>query len=172
MIRRKRMRRLPVGWLVIGVIIIGALWVTWHNGTRVFKPETGGGAAEIVERFYKAEQAGDFGSAWELFHPLMQKRFDKAGYIQKRAHIVLQDFEVKTFEYEVGEPELVAGWRMDHETPEFAEAYRVVVKQLFRSPYGNFEIVQPCYAVEESGKWSMLWSYENASAVEESVSKD
>ncbi|MCQ6558849.1 hypothetical protein [Paenibacillus mendelii] len=169
MIRRRRIRRLPTGWIIIGALIIAALWLTWHNGARLFSPAAGSEAAEVVEQFYKAEQSGDFGSAWELFHPLMQKRFDKAGYIQKRAHIVLQDFEVKTFDYEVGEPELIAGWRMDKESAEFTEAYRVVVKQLFRSPYGNFEIVQPCYTVEESGKWSMLWSYEEDAAMEEAT---
>jgi len=160
---RRRTRKLPRGWIVIIILGAAAIWLTWMNagGEQLLSSSSeGSGAAETVKRFYQAEQAGDFGSAWELFHPLMQERFDKASYIQKRAHIMMQDFGSKTFEFEVEEPQPVTGWKMDSDAAEIPRVYKVVVKQAFRSPYGNFELVQPCYVTQESGEWRLLWSYE------------
>lgn len=159
MYRRQGSRRsigLKVG---LGLIAILLLWVTWHNGSRLFTSQDKSDAAALVEQFYKDEQIGDYGSAWELFHPLMQERFSKAEYIQKRAHITMQDFGVKSFEFSLGAPKLLPGWKMSGEAEELPVVYEIIVTQKFKSPYGNFEIVQPCYAAQATGKWRLLWSY-------------
>jgi len=151
-----------MGWIAIVMLGVAAIWLTWMNtGDGLLGSSSeGSGALETVKRFYQAEQAGDFGSAWELFHPQMQERFDKASYIQKRAHIIMQDFGARTFEFEAEDPQPVIGWKMDSDAAEISSAYKVVVRQTFHSPYGNFELVQPCYVTQESGEWRLLWSYE------------
>jgi len=159
---RRRIKKLPRGWIAIVMLGVAAIWLTWMNtgDERLGSSGEGSGAVETVKRFYQAEQTGDFGSAWELFHPLMQERFDKASYIQKRAHIIMQDFGAQTFDFEVEDPQPVTGWKMDRDATEIPLAYKVVVKQAFRSPYGNFELVQSCYVAQEAGEWRLLWSYE------------
>ncbi|MBW7476746.1 hypothetical protein K0T92_18670 [Paenibacillus oenotherae] len=146
--------------LFIALLIVAIGWMTWHNITSMFSEGEDPDALKLVKSFYTFEQAGDFGSSWELFHPLMTAYFDKSTYIQRRAHIMMQDFGVKTFEFYASEPRLVTNWRMSKESEPFAEAYEIRVTQIYRSPFGNFELVQPCYAVAVSGEWKMLWSYE------------
>ncbi|MFC5652853.1 hypothetical protein ACFPYJ_27870 [Paenibacillus solisilvae] len=159
--KRRRGDHLLLFKLVIGFFILLVAWMTWHNASRFFSPGEESEALHAVEQFYKYEQVGDFGSAWELFHPLMQQRFNKPDYIQRRAHIMLQDFGVKTFEFHTGKPELLTDWKMSQETDAIAEVYQIDVTQIFHSPYGNFEIVQSCFAAYESGEWRLLWSYQN-----------
>ncbi|MBO7747792.1 hypothetical protein I8J29_26735 [Paenibacillus sp. MWE-103] len=159
------MRRRGKGraWLTIaiGVTIVWVLWLTWHNGAKLFSSGDKGGAIELVEQFYQDEQAGDYGSAWELFHPLMQKHYGKSEYIQKRAHVTMQDFGAQTFEYTLGPPKLLSGWKMSSDSAEFQNVYEIVVTQKFHSAYGNFELIQSCYVANESGAWKLLWSFQN-----------
>ncbi|MBW7452518.1 hypothetical protein ACFOLF_10545 [Paenibacillus sepulcri] len=145
--------------LVLGGLIIIVAWMTWINSARMFSPSEESKALAAVEQFYKYEQVGDFGSAWELFHPFMQQRFAKSEYIQKRAHIILQDFGVKTFEFHTGTPKHITDWRMSEDADPIAEVYEIDVTEVFHSPYGNFQIVQPTYAAYHSGQWTLLWSY-------------
>jgi len=147
--------------LALGCLVVVVVWMTWINVSRMFSPSESSKALEAVEQFYKYEQVGDFGSAWELFHPYMQQRFAKSDYIQKRAHIIMQDFGVRTFEVNTGTPKLVKDWRMSQDAELIAEVYEIDVTEVFHSPYGNFEIVQPCYAAYHSGQWTLLWSYQN-----------
>lgn len=158
--RRWRSDNLLLFKLAAGCFIILVAWMTWHNAARLFSSGEEGEALTDVEQFYKYEQVGDFGSAWELFHPLMQQRFNKSDYIQRRAHIMMQDFGVKTFEFHTGKPELLSAWKMSKEADEIAKVYQIDVTQIFHSPYGNFKIVQSCFAAFESGEWRLLWSYQ------------
>jgi hypothetical protein len=90
----------------------------------------------------------------------MKQYFEKAAYIQKRAHIIMQDFGVTTFQVEVGSPTRITDWKMSAESAPLPVVYEIIVTESFHSPYGNFEIVQPCYATYDSGKWTLLWSYQ------------
>lgn len=162
MLRRRRRAGLgPLGLkLFIGLAAAVLGWMTWYNAAALFKADEDPEALQLVKKFYAFEQEGDFGSSWELFHPLMETYFNKSSYIQRRAHITMQHFEVKTFQYRVSEPKHIVNWRMNKEAKPFSEAYEIIVTQAFQTPFGNFELVQPCYAVLESGEWRMLWSYE------------
>ncbi|RAP75297.1 hypothetical protein [Paenibacillus montanisoli] len=164
--RHRRNRQLPVLQIAVAILIITVVWLSWHNARKLMPAGDAEHALAAVEQFYAYEQAGDFGSSWELFHPEMKKRFSKADYIQKRAHIMLQDFGVTTFEVETGHPAEVADWQMSVNAEPITEVYEVVVKQIFQSPYGNFEIVQPCYAANDAGEWKLLWSYQAEQAQE------
>ncbi|SFI88761.1 hypothetical protein SAMN02799624_02506 [Paenibacillus sp. UNC496MF] len=158
--RLGRGRRLPVLQLFVGAVIVAVIGLAWHNAKRLLPGSDSEGALQAVEQFYRFEQAGDFGSAWELFHPLMQQRFDKAGYIQKRAHVMMQDFGVDTFDVELGAAKAVADWRMDAAAAPIPKVYQVPVTETFYSPYGNFQLVQNCFAAYEAGAWKLLWSYQ------------
>lgn len=157
---RRRYGSLPVNKMVIAIFMILVAWMTWHNASNLISSGDEDQALKVVEQFYKFEQVGDFGSSWELFHPMMQQQFEKAAYIQKRAHIVMQDFGVNTFQVEVGSPTRITDWKMSAESAPIPVVYEIIVTESFHSPYGNFAIVQPCYAAYDSGKWTLLWSYQ------------
>ncbi|BBH21825.1 hypothetical protein Back11_31700 [Paenibacillus baekrokdamisoli] len=159
---RRRSSRGPIGLKIgLGIAAILLLWMALRSGASLFTSEDKSEAAALVQEFYKDEQVGDYGSAWELFHPLMQERFSKPEYIQKRAHITMQDYGVATFQFSLGEPKLLAGWKMSSEAAELQGVYEIIVTQKFHSPYGNFELIQPCYVVNSTGKWRLLWSYQD-----------
>lgn len=116
---------------------------------------------ETVHAFYVAEQQGDFGSAWELFHSDMHKRFSKESYIETRAHVFLNHFGVQTFQFTMEEPELVGEWRMDENSSKLVHVYKINVQSIFQSPiFGRFELSQACYLAQEDGHWRMLWDYQ------------
>ena len=103
----------PIGFkLSIGLITVLILWMTWHNAAKLFTSSDKSAALAVVETFYKKEQAGDYGSSWELFHSLMQQRFRKSDYIQMRAHVTMQDFGAKTFTFSLEEPKLLSAGRL------------------------------------------------------------
>ncbi|KFL16743.1 hypothetical protein GT94_17360 [Geobacillus stearothermophilus] len=116
-------------------------------------------AKEIVDTFYRYEQAGDFGSSWELFHPLMKKKFPKDVYIQRRAHVFMQDFGVETFDYRIDEVENLSSWSMSDENKPLHDVYRVRVIQTFHSVFGVFEIHQDVFVATEKGEKSILFPY-------------
>ncbi|KYD31635.1 hypothetical protein B4110_3350 [Parageobacillus toebii] len=116
-------------------------------------------AKEIVDTFYRYEQAGDFGSSWELFHPLMKKKFPKDVYIQRRAHVFMQDFGVETFDYRIDEVENLSSWSMSDKDKPLHDVYRVRVIQTFHSVFGVFEIHQDVFVATEKGEKSILFPY-------------
>ncbi|WP_219835820.1 hypothetical protein [Paenibacillus sp. R14(2021)] len=146
--------------LLLAVFAVLVIWMTWNNLEGKIGRSDAEQALEAVEKFYHYEQTGDFGSSWELFHPVMQQRFDKAAYIQKRAHILLQDFGVTTFQLHVSAAKRLTDWRMSAEAQPIPTVYEVEVTQTFQSPYGNFSLQQPCFAALADGHWKLLWSYE------------
>ncbi|ABO68554.1 hypothetical protein [Geobacillus thermodenitrificans] len=119
-------------------------------------------AKQVVKAFYRYEQAGDFGSSWELFHPQMKKKFPKDVYIQRRAHVFMQDFDVETFEYRLDEAEHLASWSMSGEHKPLQDVYRIRVIQTFHSTFGVFELHQDVFVAKENGKWSILFPYDSS----------
>lgn len=89
----------------------------------------------------------------------MQERFSKGNYIQDRAHVFMNHFGVTTFDYELGDVKKIKNWKVTKSSPPFKKAYQVNVIQTFKGKYGNFDIHQPVYVVEEKKKWKILWDY-------------
>ncbi|KAF0996608.1 hypothetical protein [Geobacillus sp. TFV-3] len=116
-------------------------------------------ARQVVQTFYHYEQAGDFGSSWELFHPLMKKKFPKDVYIQRRTHVFMQDFGAKTFEYRIDDIESLPSWSMSDRSKPLKNVYRVRVIQTFHSAFGVFEIHQDVFVAKEKGEWKILFPY-------------
>ncbi|MBM7567339.1 hypothetical protein [Paenibacillus sacheonensis] len=159
-VRRNRGNGTVLKLMLVAFVVI-VIWMTWRNtASKLMGNDDEKQARAAVEQFYAYEQAGDFGSSWTLFHPLMQERFEKAGYIQKRAQIMLQDFGVKTFDVKIGPPKRLPQWKMSREAQPIANVYEIAVTESFQSPYGNFDIHQACFAAKVDGKWRLLWSYQ------------
>ncbi|MWC30411.1 hypothetical protein [Paenibacillus sp. MMS18-CY102] len=157
--RRRRMQPwLRLMGLAAVVVFVG--WLTIGGLRAVTSQGSADGAAQVVEQFYELEQSGDFGSSWELFHPVMQEHFTKDKYIQQRAHILMQDFQSKTFEFSIGSPKPVGEFRATQASEPLQDVYKIEVTQSFHSLYGPFELVQDCYAVKVDGKWTLLWQWE------------
>lgn len=116
-------------------------------------------AERVVSKFYHLEQQGDFGGSWDLFHSQMKQRFDKQTYIQKRAHVLMQDFGAQTFDYEIGRPHTETVWKMSSEAKSISDLYWFPVYMTFHSTFGRFTIVQNVYVTKEKDEWRILWSY-------------
>jgi hypothetical protein len=147
-----RKQKNPFVLILIGVAVLG-IAIASLIGTTKSKPEN------IVEEFYKYEQEGDFGSSWELFHSQMKQRFNKDQYIQSRAHVFMQDMNVKSFTFELGDIEKHEKWEVAKGGPALKNVYEVTVYQTFHSKFGTFVIEHPCYVTKEKGEWRLLWDY-------------
>ena len=115
--------------------------------------------SDVVEDFYKAEQDGDFGSAWELFHPVMQKRFSKNAFVTERSHIYMSHYGVETFSYTLGKEAELENWKMAKDSKAFPVAHSFEVEQTFKSKFGTFIIKQKVYVVEVKEDWKIVWEY-------------
>lgn len=160
MLRRRNRNALlkKIGFIAIILIL---LWLIGRTIPYLFRADTPDEAAAVAEEFYKYEQTGDFGSSWELFHPLMKERFPKSAYVQNRAHIFMQHFGVETFELEMEQPEREFDVTVVDGVKPFSEAYRIRVTQKYSGTFGQFDIVQTCYLVEDGDEWTLLWYYPN-----------
>jgi len=116
-------------------------------------------ATKAINEFYTFEQSGNFSESWEMFHPLMQQKFDKGYYIQDRAHVFMNHFGVTTFTYSLNEPSEVTNWSMEGEDEPIDQAFQFTISQSYNSKYGNFKIVQNVYVTELEGEWRILWDY-------------
>lgn len=156
--RRRPLRLVPI--FILGALLVWGGWQIYGWLQSSFGSSRESDVAGVVDAFYAAEQQGDFGSSWELFHSDMHKRFSKESYIETRAHVFFNHFGVQTFQYSIGKPELVGDWRMEPNASQLQYVYAVGVRNRFKSPiFGNFEFEQICYVAQEDGKWSMLWDY-------------
>ncbi len=117
-------------------------------------------AKHAVDSFYSHEQRGDFSDSWELFHPLMKKKFSKGDYIEDRAHVFMSHFGVETFDYSLTKPKKVEDWRMSEEEEFVDVVYKVTVTQKYQSKYGRMNLVQDVYVAEEDGEWLVIWDYQ------------
>ncbi|SDS28867.1 hypothetical protein SAMN05444162_1152 [Paenibacillaceae bacterium GAS479] len=161
MFRRKR--RLPLGGLLLLVIVAGLLWLLIRSVAGLFGGADSGGAREVVQEFYTMEREGNFGGSWELFHSQMKQHFTKDSYIQKRAHVFMQDFGVETFGIKLGELKAVGSWQIGKDQPPLEGVFTVPIVMEYNSSFGVFEIEQNVYVAEEAGEWKVLWSYQGNS---------
>lgn len=116
-------------------------------------------AERVVSKFYHLEQQGDFGGSWDLFHSQMKQKFDKQSYIQKRAHVLMQDFGAQTFDYEIGHPRTEIVWKMSSDAKQISDVYWFPVYMTFNSTFGRFTIVQNVYVTKEKDEWRILWPF-------------
>lgn len=166
MFRRKR--RLPLGGLLAAVVIAWLLWLLVRSVAGLLGGTDSGGARETVLEFYTMEREGNFGGSWELFHSQMKEHFTKDSYIQKRAHVFMQDFGVETFGIRLGELKAVGSWRMEPEQTPLEGVFAVPVIMEYNSSFGVFEVEQEVYVAQEAGEWKVLWSYQERSDTESS----
>ncbi|MRX72812.1 hypothetical protein GJU40_11710 [Bacillus lacus] len=148
--RRQRRQRIIVGMVVL--LIIGA-------GLLLVKQMGGHSARDVVVKFYKEEQGGDFGSAWKLFHPKMQEKFQKNAYVTERSHIYMGHYGVSTFDFKIKDRKKLKNWRMSPDGQSFERVEKYTVQQEFHSKFGVFTIVQEVFTVKEKGQWRILWEF-------------
>ncbi|PZT53301.1 hypothetical protein [Paenibacillus silvae] len=158
MLRRRNRNALlqKIGFFLFALLL---LWLIGRSLPALFRADAPAEAAAAAEQFYKYEQTGDFGSSWELFHPLMKERFPKSAYVQNRAHIFMQHFGVQTFELEMESPEREFDVEIIQGVKPFPEAYRIKVTQTYSGTFGQFDLVQTCYLVLDGKQWTLLWYY-------------
>lgn len=154
--RRRRYKQSIMPQLLIILVPI-ALLVFIYTFFRT-TPETF--AEDTVKTFYKYEQNNDFASSWELFHPQMQNIFSKSNYVQYRNQIFVDQLGAKTFDYTVGNAELIGPWQMAEESETILDVYEVPITQEYQGIFGNFTVQQKAYVVKVEGEWKILWSYE------------
>lgn len=116
-------------------------------------------AVALVEEFYQFEQEGEFASSWKLFHSTMKERFSKGNYIQDRAHVFMNHFGVETFDFTISEPENIKKWEMSKTGPAMQNVYKILVTQTYKGKYGNFDLEQEVFAVQEEEEWKIVWDY-------------
>lgn len=116
-------------------------------------------AVAVVEEFYLYEQEGEFASSWNLFHSTMKERFGKGHYIQDRAHVFMNHFGVETFDFILSEPDKIDHWKMSKAGPAMKNVYKILVTQTYKGKYGNFDLKQEVFAVQEKDEWTILWDY-------------
>ncbi|MDQ1000752.1 hypothetical protein QFZ28_001152 [Neobacillus niacini] len=116
-------------------------------------------AVAVVEEFYLYEQQGEFASSWDLFHSTMKEKFGKGHYIQDRAHVFMNHFGVETFDFTMSEPEKMDQWKMSKTGPAMKNVYKIIVIQTYKGIYGNFDLEQEVFAVQEKDEWKIVWDY-------------
>ncbi|MBD3921497.1 hypothetical protein H8B09_22205 [Paenibacillus sp. PR3] len=159
---RSRRRRYAKQWLLLIGIVVVCGWLTTKGLHLLFTTGRAEEAEHVVDKFYKLEQEGDYGSSWELLHSSMKEHFPKDEYIQKRAHIFMQDFKSDSYLYELGKSKALSSLQLKENGKdlELDHVYAVKVTQDFDTLYGPIQLVQMCYVAEENGEWSLLWKTE------------
>lgn len=112
-----------------------------------------------MHQFYRYEQEGDFANSWDLFHPVMKKKFAKGHYIQDRAHVFMNHFGVETFSYTLDEAEKLEKWKISKDSPAMRNVYKVLITQTYKGKYGNFDLKQEVFVVKEKDEWKIMWDY-------------
>ncbi|WP_258000245.1 hypothetical protein [Bacillus sp. Marseille-P3661] len=139
--------------LILTLIGLSVLYIAF------FKPFPSQQAKEVVEAFYNYEQNGNFAASWALFHSKMKERLPDATYVEERSNILRNDYGVVTFRYSIGFPNKEKNWSMTEDSPPFDVVYEIPVTQMYNGKYGNFEIHQDVFAVQEGDEWKLLWDY-------------
>jgi hypothetical protein len=152
--RRRSTSKVPILIVFAAVIVLVIAIIRIFSGLGESDPK------DVVEAFYQYEQDGDFGSAWELFHPVMQERFSKNAYVTERSHIYMSHYGVQTFSFELGDEEEVQNWKMSKDAKKFPEANRIKVKQTFKSKFGTFTVIQDIYVVKVKDEWKVVWEFD------------
>ncbi|WP_226676421.1 hypothetical protein [Rossellomorea aquimaris] len=150
--RRKSPVPLFIG--VVVLILIGAALFMLIGKSQ--EPET---PEEVIKQFYDFEKEGDFGNAWELFHPEMKTLFPKSTYIQTKNHVFMGHMGVDEFEVNIGKIEKLKKFTFNQDGLTFRDVRKAKVDMLFQSQFGELVISQNCYVALEEGKWRILWNY-------------
>ncbi|WP_044338370.1 DUF4878 domain-containing protein [Rossellomorea aquimaris] len=150
--RRKSPIPLVIG-AIASILIVVALFMMVGESREPDTPE------EVIKEFYRFEQSGDFGNAWELFHPEMQNKFPKSSYIQTKNHVFMGHMGVDEFEVEVGKIEKLEKFTFNEEGLTFKNVRKAEVDLFFDSQFGELTISQICYVALEEGEWKILWDY-------------
>lgn len=145
----------PVQFIII-LLVIFSFVLFYYN---VLWSTDGYQAKKSVVEFYEFEQNGNFGSAWELFHSSMHEKFNKEAYIQKRAQVFMQQLGASTFEFEINKVKNIGTWGMSATSPALSDVQRVDVTQRMLTVFGEYELNQEIFVVEENGEWKLLWSF-------------
>lgn len=156
--RRQQMRRLLL--VFSGLFLVSIFGYSFFSSSSILTSQSPGDPQNVVEQFYSYERAGDFGSAWELFHPLMKERFTKQDYIRTRAQVFLQNFGVETFEVEMGNGTAEDSWKMSAASPELSSVQKFPVTLVYKSHFGLLKLVQDVYVAKEGEHYRILWPYE------------
>ncbi|MFC0272254.1 hypothetical protein ACFFIX_12490 [Metabacillus herbersteinensis] len=149
--RRRKERTIPI--IFVSLIFLGFLIWSLSLFFNQSAPK------DVVESFYKYEQEGDFGSAWDLFHPIMKDKFSKNAFVTERSHIYMGHYAVSTFKFELGDSKKLKKWKMSKDGPEFKDPYSVIVEQNFKSKFGTFTIKQEVYVIKYKDEWKVVWEY-------------
>lgn len=155
-IRKKKRVAGRMGWLLLVVVGVLSLWLFvfnsfWSSDVRQLK--------KTVQQFYSYEQTGDYGSAWELFHPQMKDIYTKDYYIQLRAHIFMQQLNATQTRLTLGKPEKLGEWQLSEGAQPLSHVYRLSAEQRFLSSFGLLTMRQDVFAVKEADSWLLLWSF-------------
>ncbi|CAM3782091.1 hypothetical protein [Marinicrinis lubricantis] len=140
-------------------VIAGVLFLTFILLVFAWIQSSKGDAKQTVLEFYRYEQEGDFANSWELFHSAMKDKFNKADYIQDRAHVFMNHFGVETFTFEIEDSEKIKSWTMTETSLPMQNVYRFEVIQTYKGKYGHFDLHQNVFTAKENGKWRILWDY-------------
>ncbi|WP_066321121.1 hypothetical protein [Bacillus sp. FJAT-29814] len=151
---RKR-RSIPLKGIILGALVFAAVAML----VRCVFVSSEGEAVDVVNEFYRYEQEGDFSNSWDLFHSAMRKKFTKGDYIQDRAHVFMNHFGVETFTYTLGEAEKLDKWKISKDGPAMKNVYKIPVTQTYKGKYGNFDLMQEVFVVEEKDEWKIMWDY-------------
>lgn len=153
-LRRRKDKAVKIIFFLAAVAILFAIAIWFVTALSKSDQE------RVIDKFYKSEQDGDFGSSWNLFHSSMKERFSKKAYVTERSHIYMGHFGVQTFDYKIGKMKKIKDWK-NQRTKQKETVYQTEVKLRFKSKFGTFSIVQTVLAVKEKEKWKVLWEYEN-----------
>ncbi|MFD2617875.1 hypothetical protein [Terrilactibacillus laevilacticus] len=117
-------------------------------------------AINTVKEFYREEQKGNFGTSYDLFHSSMHQHFTKDQYIQKRAHVFMQDFGTKSFDFTIGDVVHLKEWSYNKEESPIKDVFQISISLTFHSVFGVFSLEQDVYVAKQKNEWRILWEYE------------
>ncbi len=84
--------------------------------------------------------------------------------MQDRAHVFMNHFEVKTFDYSLSRAKRIKKWQMTEEGEEL-DVYKITVTKDYGGKYGNFKMIKDVFATKEEGEWWILWDYKTGEEV-------
>ncbi|WP_409252166.1 hypothetical protein V1502_19040 [Bacillus sp. SCS-153A] len=152
-----RRRNSPLPLIAFGLFLIFIVVLVLRSCAGGSSPPDS--QESTIKQFYKNEQDGDFGNAWELFHPEMKKRFSKSSYIQTKNHVFFGHMGVETFKVKIGELEKLEEWKMAKDGPVFKDVKVAEVTMTYNSQFGLMQIKQVCYVILDKGQWKIAWDY-------------
>lgn len=137
----------PSLWLLLVLLLLSACRVAEHPSSP----------KDTVTTFFQQEQAGNFGSSWELLHPELQERWSKEQYIQQRSRFLMEEMGAKTFDFALGEVQSLPDWSSPLTGAIYEGIQLIPTKMTFHSKWGAQTLLQNYYLVQVDGQWRILW---------------